>query len=82
MERSRNLSCFSKFWSNIRIQFLIALSIVRNEVEEIMRVIISIVDINSLCESIYISIHLSMTSDTDQAWVLWTLITEELRPPK
>lgn len=60
---------------------LIALSIIRNEVEEIM-VIISIVDINSLCKSIYISIHLSMTSDADQAWVLWTLIAEELRPPK
>lgn len=45
-------------------------------------VIIYIVDINSLCKIIYISIHLSMTRDTDHAWVLWTLIAEELYPHK
>lgn len=31
-------------------------------------VIIYMVDYNSLCKIISVSIHLGMTSDTDQAW--------------
>lgn len=70
MEINRNLSLgFIKIWNNIRIVVFIALSILRTDIEEVM-VVIYMVDNNSLCKIISVRIHLGMTSDTDQAWVV------------